>query len=124
MTNGYSFAKRLLGYAVYVGLLPVAACSSETNEPASDSSEVRSQGATSPCTGKTCGIDCTPPGADQVLTCDGHGACKPGTQLQVCGPACAGKACGDDCTPAGLDDTFSCDGRGACKQGTKVVVCG
>lgn len=69
------------------------------------------------CSGKACGVDCTPAGSDEPFNCNATGQCvATGNDLGCAGPSpeCGGKACGVDCTPPGGDEPFSCNAQGRC----------
>ena len=89
-------------------------------------------GASTECTGKVCGQDCSPPGSDEPFNCTGDGQCVTGFVGDCTGvvtggaagvggggasQACIGKVCGQDCSPPGSDEPFNCTGDGQCVTG-------
>ena len=110
--------------------LAVVGCGGRSEEPSSHSSETNaSQGAASngpakpsptaakECSGKACGVDCTPAGSDEPFNCNSAGQCVATGQALGC------KACPEflgDCIMGEEPADFDGDG---CRDGCKPKSC-
>lgn len=77
------------------------------------------------CTGKACGVDCTPAGSDEPFNCNAAGQCVATGAPLGCEPtSCVGKICGQDCSPPDSDEPFNCDAAGKCVVNGTGGACG